>query len=161
MSAGFHFLLWGLTINKIIATLTKQLAVQLSNPFIDLYWSGMTVGLYFWYRESLTSGTTQEHQKHHLGPPRGTRKTIWDHLGAPPGSPLGPPRGTRKSTWDNPGEPSKPDTENTLKNHFFGTCFGTQIEWYFLFFFALVFTRVPSEGYEVQMSKICRKGCRN
>ena len=43
------------------------------------------------------------------------------------GRPLGPPWGTKKSTWDHPGAPSQPDTKSNKKNHFLGTCFEAQI----------------------------------
>ena len=68
-----------------------------------------------------------------MGPPRGTRKTIWDHLGAPP----------------------KPDTEKTFKNIVVGTVLGPSLNVYLVFNFVsvLVFTRVQSEGHEVKMSQ--------
>ena len=120
--------------NKIIATVTKQLASKIIEPifliYVDLRWLR---DLHFRYRGlllvslgalGLTFGTTKGHQKDHLGPPWRTSETRH-----------------RKNT----------------KKPFFGTCFGTQIEWDFLFLFALVFTRVPSEGNEVQMSQNMQK----
>ena len=66
-------------LNKIIATVTKQLASQIIEPifliYVDLRWLW---DLHFRYRGlllvslgalGLTFGTTQGHQKDHLGPP--------------------------------------------------------------------------------------------
>ena len=73
--------------------------------------------------------------------------------------------------WDHPGAPERP-FETTLahlrnqtpKKHkkitFLGPVLGPKlndISCYFLCFFALVFTRVPNEGNEVQMSRNMQK----
>ena len=73
--------------------------------------------------------------------------------------------------WDHPGAPERPFgttlahlRNQTPKKHkkitFLGPVLGPKlydISCYFLCFFALVFTRVPSEGNEVQMSQNMQK----
>ena len=121
--------------NKIIATVTKQLASQIIEPifliYVDLRWLR---DLHFRYRGlllvslgalGLTFGTTQGHQKDHLGPPWRTSETR--HR-----------KNTKKSlVWDL----FCPPKLNEISS----------------FCFTLVFTRVPSDENEFQMSQNVRK----
>ena len=120
--------------NKIVVTLTKQLASQIIEPifliYVDLGWLR---DLHFRYRGlllvslgalGLTFGTTQGHQKDHLGPPWRTFESRH-----------------RK-------HPKKP---------LLGDLFWDPNWMIFLVFFALVFTSFRAKEMRSKCRKICRK----
>ena len=125
--------------NKIIATVTKQLASQIIEPifliYVDLRWLR---DLHFRYRGlllvslgalGLTFGTTQGHQKDHLRPPWRTSETR--HR-----------KNTKKSLfWDLFWDPNW-----MIFLVFFGPCF---------------YTRSERRKWGPNVAKYAEKGCRN
>ena len=171
--------------NKIIATVTKQLASQIIEPifliYVDLRWLR---DLHFRYRGlllvslgalGLTFGTTQGHQKDHLGPPWRTSETrhgknvefleLWGSLLMSSGT-LGvtfwTTQGHQKGHLGPPWRTFETRHRKHPKKSLFGDLFWDPNWMIFLVFFCPCFyMRYERRKWGQNVTKYAEKGCRN